>query len=63
MRERYQPIIAKLQDRIDAVSYAFVTTGAESYKDEYNALVFEMMEIKQAIKDYEDNHIDERKTQ
>ena len=55
LRERYQPIIKSLQDRIDAVSYAYVTTGAESYKEEYNSLVFEMCEIKQAIKKEEAN--------
>ena len=55
MRTIYIPIIKSLQDRIDAVSYAYVTTGAESYKEEYNALVFEMCEIKQAIKKEEAN--------
>lgn len=53
MRQRYQPIIAQLQERIDDASYKFVMTGAESYKYEYNSLVFEMMEIKQAIVDHE----------
>ena len=55
MRTIYIPIIKSLQDRIDAVSYAYVTTGAESYKEEYNSLVFEMCEIKQAIKKEEAN--------
>ena len=30
---------------VGAVSYAYVTTGAESYKEEYNALVLSLIHI------------------
>lgn len=53
MREQYQSIIHRLSQRIDLASFNYITTGAESYKDEYNALTFEMIEIKTAIKTYE----------
>lgn len=57
MRERYQPIIMRLSQRIDEASKEYIMTGAESTKDKYNNLVFEMIEIKQAIKDSEDEAI------
>ena len=55
LRERYQPIIQQLSKRIDEASKQYILTGAESAKDEYNNLTFEMIEIKTAIKKAEEN--------
>ena len=49
LRKKYQPIIDKLQDRIDVVSHRWVTEQNTKDLWEYKQLVMEMEEIKEAI--------------
>ena len=53
LRQKYAPIITKLQDRIDEVAAEWITTEKPVLLWEYKALVFEMTEIKEAIIDSE----------
>ena len=53
LRERYAPILMALQERIDAASKDYILTGSDTSLDEYNNLVFEMIEIKTTIKNSE----------
>ena len=53
LRQKYAPIITKLQDRIDEVAAEWITTEKPELLWEYKALVFEMTEIKEAIIDSE----------
>ena len=53
LRQKYAPIITKLQDRIDEVAAAWIVTEKPELLWEYKALVFEMTEIKEAIIDNE----------
>ena len=49
LRERYQPIIAKLSARIDNASREHVETGSIKKLWEYYMLIEEMKEIKNSI--------------
>ncbi len=49
IRFMYQPIIAKLQTRIDHASRDWVVTGSDRALHEYNMLIQEMTEIKETI--------------
>ena len=53
LRQKYAPIITKLQDRIDEVAAEWIVTEKAELLWEYKALVFEMTEIKEAIIDSE----------
>lgn len=53
MREQYQPIINKLQKRIDTASRDWVTKGDQRARHEYDMLIEEIIEIKEAIIAYE----------
>ena len=54
LRERYQSILARMQDRIDDASYRWHWEGCQSARKEYYDLIFEVCEIKQVIKDEEE---------
>jgi len=58
MRHIYQPIIKDLQSRIDAASRDWVERGDDRARHEYDMLVQEVMEIKEAIinAEYERKH-------
>jgi len=49
LRAKYQPIITKLQDRIDTASRDWVEKGDERALFEYKSLIEEITEIKEAI--------------
>ena len=53
LRQKYAPIITKLQDRIDEVAAEWIVTEKPELLWEYKALAFEMTEIKEAIIDSE----------
>ena len=56
LRERYQSILTRMQDRIDDASYRWHWNGCQSARKEYYQLIFEVCEIKQVIKDEEDDN-------
>ena len=49
LRKRYKVIIQELQERIDVASRDWIEKGDDRALHEYNMLVQEMMEIKEAI--------------
>ncbi len=49
IRFMYQPIITKLQSRIDTASRDWVETGSDRARLEYEMLVQEITEIKETI--------------
>ena len=56
LRERYQSILQRMQKRIDDASYEWHMTGSTTARKEYYDLIFEVCEIKQVIKDEEDDN-------
>ena len=55
LRERYQTVLQRMQDRIDDASYRWHWNGCDDARKEYYQLIFEVCEIKQVIKDEEDS--------